>query len=89
MHWFFMAGSGLKDLLSTIYAPISVDKMLTSHAYSRSFSGYVLIQLVLGKLIFKELNLNTEDYHDIVNNLNNFQKICANGCRHDNFTHSL
>lgn len=70
---FLMAGSGLKDLLSTIYAPISVDKMLTGHAYSRSFRGHVLVQLVLGKLIFKELKLNTDDYHDIVNNLNNFQ----------------
>jgi len=69
MHWFFMAGSGLKDLLSTIYAPVSVDKMLTGHAYSRSFRGH----LVLGKLIFKELNLNTEDYHNIQNSLNNFQ----------------
>jgi len=68
-----MAGSGLKDLLSAIYAPVSVDKMLTGHAYSRSFRGHVLVQLVLGKLIFKELNLNTEDYHNIENSLNNFQ----------------
>jgi len=70
---FLMAGSGLKDLLSTIYAPVSVDKMLTGHAYSRSFRGHVLVQLVLCKLIFKELNLNTEDYHNIENSLNNFQ----------------
>jgi len=29
---YIMGGSGLKELLSVIYEPISVDKMLTGHA---------------------------------------------------------
>jgi len=73
MHWSFTGWKWIKDLLSTTYAPISVDKMLTDHAYLRSFRGHVLVQLVLGELIFKELNLNMEDCHNIENNLNNFQ----------------
>lgn len=48
---YVMAGSGLRDLLSTIYAPTSMNKMLSGHAYSRSFRGHVLVQLVLAKII--------------------------------------
>lgn len=37
---YIMGGSGLKELLSVIYAPISVDKMLTGYAYARAIRGH-------------------------------------------------
>jgi len=36
-----MAGSGLKETLSVIYASNSVDKMLSGHTYARAVRGYI------------------------------------------------
>ena len=33
---YLMGGSGLKELMSTIYAPVSVKKMLLGHAFGRA-----------------------------------------------------
>nr|CAI5830021.1 unnamed protein product [Callosobruchus analis] len=46
-----MSGSGLKKLLSTIYAPVFVDKMMSGYAYSRAVRGHLLVHLALGKII--------------------------------------
>lgn len=55
-----MAGSGLKELLTTIFAENSVDKILTGHAYSRAVRVHILIHYVLATLVFDEMKL-TED----------------------------
>lgn len=48
---FIMAGSGLKDLLSVIYVPLSVEKILSGHVYARRIRGHLLVQLALAKII--------------------------------------
>jgi len=43
MDTYVMKGSGLKEVLSTIYAPITTDKMFTGHAYihySKAVEGH-------------------------------------------------
>lgn len=54
---YIMAGSGLKELWSTIYATNSIEKMMTGHAYSRAVRAHFLTQLCLGIIILDELNL--------------------------------
>ncbi|GBM41541.1 hypothetical protein AVEN_32341-1 [Araneus ventricosus] len=64
---FIMAGSGLKEVLSTIYFLI----LLTGHAYSRAVRSLLLI--VLSKVIFSEMNLSSEEQQFMdayTNNLN-------------------
>ncbi|GBM02352.1 hypothetical protein AVEN_31260-1 [Araneus ventricosus] len=58
---FIMAGSGLKEVLSSIYASNSVDKILTGHAYSRAVRGHTLLLIALSKIIFSEMNLTSEE----------------------------
>jgi hypothetical protein len=41
---YLMAGTGLGDLLSTIYARNSVDHMLSGKAYARAVRGHILLQ---------------------------------------------
>lgn len=53
---YVMVNSGLKELMNIIYAPTSVNKMLTGHAYSRSFHGHILVLLALSKIILNEIN---------------------------------
>lgn len=36
-----MAGSGLKDLLSVVYAPLSAENFLTGHAYARAIRAHL------------------------------------------------
>jgi len=54
---YIMAGSGLKELWSTIYAANLIEKMMTGHAYSRAVRAYFVTQLCLGKIILDELDL--------------------------------
>lgn len=58
---YIMAGSGLRELLNTIYAANSIDKMMTGHAYSRAVRAHMLTQLCLSKIILDENGL-TEEY---------------------------
>lgn len=58
---YVMAGSGLKEVLSLIYAPVSVDKMLTGHAYARAVRGHMLNQLALGQIILAKLDFSAEE----------------------------
>jgi len=50
---YIMAESGLKKIVSTIYAPITADKMLTGHAYSRAVRGHTLVHLALSNIILQ------------------------------------
>ncbi|KYN23235.1 hypothetical protein ALC57_04345 [Trachymyrmex cornetzi] len=70
---FIMKGSGLKELLSTIYAPNSVDKMLTGHAYARAIRGHLLVQLSLAKCVLDDINFNDEECNVIADIFSNFE----------------
>lgn len=56
-----MAGSGLYQLLTTIYAEISIRKIMTGHAYSRAVQGHFLIHAVLGSLVWETIDLTDEE----------------------------
>lgn len=55
---YIMEGSGLKEALSVIYAPNSVDKMLDGHAFARSVRGHGLVRVALMKLIYDKLKID-------------------------------
>ena len=40
-------------IFSTIYAPITADKMLTGHAYSRAVRGHTLVHLALSNIFLQ------------------------------------
>lgn len=48
------AGSGSKELLCVVFAPNSVDQILTEHMHSPSIRKYFLVQLALARVIFKK-----------------------------------
>lgn len=53
-----MQGSGLKEVLSEIYAPKSLEKMLNGHAYARAVRAHTLLQLTVALTIIKELAID-------------------------------
>lgn len=56
-----MAGSGLKQLFSEIFASKSVDKILSAHAYARAVGGHSLAYAALGGQIIELLELTEEE----------------------------
>jgi len=58
---YIMAGSSLKEIFSTIYAPITADKMLTGHAYSRAVRGHTLVHLALSNIILHSFTINDKE----------------------------
>ncbi|KAF0716418.1 SWIM-type domain-containing protein [Aphis craccivora] len=61
---YLMAGSGLKEVLSVVYAPNSVDKMLDGHVYARAVRGHILLHLALSKFVAQDMEIDdhTDDY---------------------------
>ncbi|GBN55532.1 hypothetical protein AVEN_51159-1 [Araneus ventricosus] len=57
---YIMRGSGIKEVLSLIYAPNSLDKMLTGHAYARAVRTHILLHLTLATIISKELVIDDD-----------------------------
>ncbi|KAE9525653.1 hypothetical protein AGLY_014180, partial [Aphis glycines] len=57
---YIMQGSGIKEVLSLIYAPNSLDKMLNGHAYARAVRAHTLLHLTLSTIISKELVIDDE-----------------------------
>lgn len=53
-----MLGSSLKEIFSTIYAPITAEKMLTGHGYARAVRGHTLVHLALSDIILQTLERN-------------------------------
>jgi len=79
---YIMQGSGIKEVLSLIYAPNSLDKMLNGHAYARAVRAHTLLHLTLSTIISKELVIDDEmnDYlkktiDDIINNTVSYNDI--------------
>lgn len=69
---YVMAGSGIKQALSVIYAPNSDDKMLNGNAFTRSVRGHTLLRLALSTLIFREMEKGEcDDFIGYVENILN------------------
>lgn len=63
---YIMAGSGLKDILSVIFAEGSVDKILDGHSYARAVRAHFILQQVLSMLIIEQLK-NNADFNELLN----------------------
>lgn len=72
-----MAGSGLKELFTTIYAENSVDKMLHGHAYSRAVRSHILTNLVLAEMVMSEMNLTNDERAELERLINGKESILA------------
>ncbi|GBM00792.1 hypothetical protein AVEN_257323-1 [Araneus ventricosus] len=57
---YIMQGCGIKEVLSLIYAPNSLDKILTGHAYARAVIAHTLLHLTLAIIISKELVIDDD-----------------------------
>lgn len=69
---YIMNGSGLKELLSTVYAPLSVDKMLQGHAFARAVRGHLLVQTALSQIIMNQIPTTDDEQTGIKELLLNF-----------------
>lgn len=65
---YLMSGSGLKELLSTIFAPLSVEKMMQGHAFARAVRGHLLATSSLATVILEGVQL-TDDEVDCIKNM--------------------
>lgn len=63
-----MAGSGIKEILSLIYAEGSVDKILNGHSYARSVRAHIILQQVLSIIIMDELKKENEEFQKLLEN---------------------
>ena len=64
---YLMMGSGLEEAFCLIYAPLSVTKILSGHAYARTVRAHSLMLVALAKKIFTNMeNLDLDD-DEIVN----------------------
>lgn len=70
-----MAGSGIKDIFSIIYAEGSVDKILSGHSYARAVRAHIILQQALSLLIFDELKKDNLEFRECIKNANNFRII--------------
>lgn len=58
-----MSGSGLQELLETIYAKNSVVHILDGHAFARAIRGHFLVDATLNVLLLKSM-FNIDGVHD-------------------------
>lgn len=64
---YIMSGSGIKDFLSIIYAPSTIDHMMNGHAYAREIRSHILLRLAIYQIIaseiqeFREENINVRN----------------------------
>lgn len=52
---FIMSGSDLEEMCETVYAPESVKKMVSGHAFARALRAHILTLSALGIHIIKDL----------------------------------
>ncbi|KAJ8868509.1 hypothetical protein PR048_030037 [Dryococelus australis] len=69
---YVMGGNGLKELLNTINAQLSLDKMLQGHAFSRAVRGHLLVQTALSNIIFGQVQVTVEEQTFIDGLMNDF-----------------
>ena len=55
---YVMGGSGIEQLWEEVYAPASVNHMITGHAYSRALRAHVLTSAALTALFLESHNMN-------------------------------
>ncbi|XP_046409257.1 uncharacterized protein LOC124174204 [Ischnura elegans] len=67
-----MGGSGLKDVLSLIFAEGSVDKILNGHSYARGVRAHIILQQALSLLIFEELKYDSIEFKKLIASEDNF-----------------
>ncbi|KYN00649.1 hypothetical protein ALC62_08572 [Cyphomyrmex costatus] len=84
---YIMAGSGIKEVLSIIYAPNSVDKILNGYAYAKAVRGHTLLHLALSTIIFADVQIDdhTNDFlenyiHDILKGTFSYENIEQSVC---------
>lgn len=53
---YVMENSGLKDVINTVYATNSLEIILDRHIYFRAVRAHLMVNGVLTKIIFQELN---------------------------------
>lgn len=69
-----MAGSGLSELLTTIYAQNSIIKMMSGHAYSRAVRAHLLTHQALSHFIIQIMELTEEDKETVDRFLSDVQQ---------------
>ncbi|KAJ8887181.1 hypothetical protein PR048_013396 [Dryococelus australis] len=62
---YIMEGSGFKELMSTFYAPVSVDRILQERAFTRAVQAHLQIQTALSKIILEHLDTGDEEWKAI------------------------
>ena len=64
---YIMDGTGPKECRGNkIYAPTSVDKMLSGHAYARSIRGHILVRFALSKIIFQDMKIEDGTLDELI-----------------------
>ena len=58
---FIMAGSGLKEVWETVYAPKSTETMLTVHIFVRAVRAHLTTHAALGQLVLDDMAVSCED----------------------------
>ena len=74
-----MAGTGLQEVLSLIYAPNSMQVILHGHAYSRAIRAHFLVHFALMRILLRAVELNVDQLSELQNFAENFptlQEIC-------------
>jgi hypothetical protein len=71
---YIMDGSGLKELLSIIYAPKTVENIFTGHAYSRTIRSHILVHLALAQIILDTIEFTDDDRKTMELILNNIDR---------------
>lgn len=60
-----MAGSGLRDLLCNIFAPNSVEHILSGHAYARAVRAHLLVHTTISQMILNDMDINDDEKETI------------------------
>lgn len=63
---YIMAGSGLKEILSVIFAEGSVDKILDGHSYARAVRAHFILQQVLSMFIIEQLKEDNAEFNNLL-----------------------
>lgn len=62
---YIMSGSGIKEVLSTVYAMNSIDKMLSGHNFAQALHAHFLMHEALGHLLIQDAGISEIDLKPI------------------------